>query len=113
MSRVEQARRAAGITQTEAAAILGVSNPTYIKKEQEPSLLGFSELELLGKAMDPVSRGVLEGVFSEVEATAREERKLEQMTLGEYYRPRNSATRLEREMAAFRAKNFCAQGLEN
>ena len=37
MSRVEQARRAAGMTQNEAAAILGVSGPTYIKKEQEPS----------------------------------------------------------------------------
>ena len=84
MNRVEKARRAAGMTQQAAAAILGVSAPTYIKKEQNPRLMTFGELELLGKEMDAVSRTLLYEAPEEVDAQALDDRKLSEITLGEY-----------------------------
>lgn len=110
MSRVEQARRAAGMTQNAAAAILGVSYPTYLKKEQDPSLMAFGELEALGNEMDGLSRQILWSALEEVQATARERRSIEELTLGEFYRARSGASKLESELEALRAKNF-AQGV--
>ena len=85
MNRVEKARRASGMTQQAAAAVLEVSVPTYIKKEQNPKLLTFGELERLGREMDPVSRSLLGGAVQEVGAGVDDGRPLADVTLGEYF----------------------------
>jgi len=106
MSRVEQARRAAGMTQGAAAAILDVSVPTYIKKEQNPSLMTFGDMEALGAEMDPVSRGVLWQANDEVRESGFDARPIGDITLGEYYGLANSE-RLRGELAVVE-KNFFA-----
>ena len=105
MSRVEQARRAAGMTQNEAAAILGVSYPTYLKKEQDPSLFTFAEFNALGAEMDPISRDVMMGTLEEVGA-ATGKRDFASMTLGDCMWAINHADRLRQQVSRFAAKKF-------
>lgn len=105
MNRVEKARRAAGMTQQQAAAALGVSHPTYMKKEQNPRLMTFGELEMLGRDMDGVSRSLLWDALSEVERTARDDRHIGDVTLGEYCGLKQNP-RLARELDEMRGKIF-------
>ena len=105
MSMVEQARRAAGMTQNEAAAILGVSYPTYLKKEQDPSLFTFSEFNALGAEMDPVSQGVMMGALEEVGSSVGK-RDFASMTLGDCMWAIRHADRLRQQVARFTAKKF-------
>ena len=108
MSRVEQARRAAGMTQNEAAAILGVSYPTYLKKEQDPSLFTFAEFNALGQEMDDISKGIMMGAIDEVSASV-EKRDLMGMTLGDCMWAIGHAARLQQQLSRFRAKNFASR----
>lgn len=85
MNRVEMARRASGMTQQAAMAILGVSYPTYIKKEQNPKLMKFGELRALGDEMDDISRRLLWESVAEVGASMDDDRPLDDITLGEYF----------------------------
>lgn len=105
MSRVEQARRAAGMTQNEAAAILGVSYPTYLKKEQDPSLFTFSEFTALGAEMDEVSREIMMGALDEV-ANNLGKRDFGKMTLGDCAWAVYQSDRLRQQLSRYRAKNF-------
>ena len=59
MSYVEQARRAAGMTIAAAAAITGLSAPTYAKREKDPDSFTVGQLRMLGWEMDELSRGIL------------------------------------------------------
>ena len=105
MSRVEQARRAAGMTQNEAAAILGVSGPTYIKKEQEPSLFTFAEFNALGAEMDDVSREIMMMELDEV-SNGVSARELMGLTLGDCMWAICHSERLRQQVSRFRQKNF-------
>lgn len=105
MSMVEKARRAAGMTQNEAAAILGVSYPTYLKKEQNPSLFTFAEFNALGAEMDDVSREVMMGTLDEV-ANGVGKRNFAELTLGDCMWAICHSQRLNQQLSRFRAKKF-------
>ena len=93
-----KARKASGMTQAAAAAILGVSTPTYIDREEHPSKLTFGQFFELASVMDGDSRKLMDAVLSEVDDCADEWKPLSNLTLGEYYASRNCAARLEREL---------------
>lgn len=84
MSMVERARRSAGMTQVQAAELLGVSAPTYIKKEQNPRKMRFDEFKKLAGAMDAMSRSILWCALKEAETVPKRHGRLDDMTIGEW-----------------------------
>jgi transcriptional regulator with XRE-family HTH domain len=107
MSKVEQARRAAGMTQGAAAAILGISVPTYIKKEQNPSFMTFDDISMLGAEMDSLSRDILWQAVDDVRGADFDARPIGEITLGEFYGS-GGCERLKMEFAATE-ENFFAK----
>lgn len=84
MSMVERARRSAGMTQQQAAELLGVSVPTYIKKEQNPRKMRFDEFGKLAGEMDAISKSILWCALKEAETVPKRHAKLGDMTIGEW-----------------------------
>ena len=105
-SKLEKARRASGMSLDAAAALIGVSKPTYTSRERNPLLMTFGELFTVVSEMDSDSKQIAEGVFDEVKPKARESRSLRDMTLGEYFGFFNSSNRLESELKDERRRVF-------
>lgn len=103
---IEKARLSAGISPGRASEIIGVSVPTYYKKERNPRLMTFGEFESLGMEMDDESRAILWKALEEVGNEVFEDRPLNSITLDEYYRALNSGPRLQGDLFALQAKFF-------
>lgn len=106
VSKLEKARKASGMTLAGAAAILGVSVPTYMNRERDPSLMTFGEYFALASEMDEDSKKIAVGVLDDVKPKAREKRMLNDITLGEYYGFVNSSERLESELRGEKRRVF-------
>lgn len=66
MNGIQKARRASGMTQEAAAAIIGVSIPTYIRKEKEPDRFTLREMCLLYQEMDDDAQDYMSRVLEDV-----------------------------------------------
>lgn len=57
--KVSAARRASGITVEKAATICGISKPSYISREKNPSTFRIEELENLYSSMTETAKPIL------------------------------------------------------
>ena len=106
MTKLEKARRASGITVEAAAGIIGVSYPTMLAYQRDPSRMSFGQYFALAAEMDDESRAIMEGTLEEVDAMRTEWKQLDDVTLGEFYSARNGIGKLERELGARKGAVF-------
>ncbi len=63
---VRAARTASGLTQENAALILGMSNPTYSAREKLPKAFTIDELEDLFNSFNESGRKIIQDFISEI-----------------------------------------------
>lgn len=97
-SRLKKARKASGMTLEAASSILGVSIPTYIAYERDPSTMKFEQYFALLNEMDEDAKGIMAGVLEEVRDNS-EGSSIYKLTLGSYCTVVNGSAEIEEELA--------------